>query len=232
MLRMISNLAETVATQTVTFATFLQHGMSEMANHASQSAKWASEALINGGKDLDKRRDLFIHQVMAAPDVLMNIISREKDPMQTVSEWVASNFTPTPEVVLPTRRPSQGRLFGYPLSQWFGEVYYAPDEIGPMVINPTMNLTRKIFLTLVHLYLLLLLIVSFPGSYISRRTKRRSCRGNPDSDSDSTDDNEQHRLVPRKHTRTGILLTQARKVLRAQEEEETPLKKKSLSYYL
>jgi hypothetical protein len=79
------------------------------------------------------------------------------------------------------RKPApRGRAFGSPLTRWLGESQEAtlPDEIGPM-IHPTMNLTRKVFLAMVHLYLMLLLIVSLPGSP-STRTKlvvRRKRRG-------------------------------------------------------
>jgi hypothetical protein len=74
----------------------------------------------------------------------------------------------------------RGRAFGSPLTRWLGESQEAtlPDEIVPM-IHPTMNLTRKVFLAMVHLYLMLLLIVSLPGSP-NTRTKlvvRRKRRG-------------------------------------------------------
>lgn len=47
------------------------------------------------------------------------------------------------------------------------------DEIG-IIINPTMNFTHRMFLYLVHFYLMLLLIVSVPGSYYTRLVVKRT----------------------------------------------------------
>lgn len=52
---------------------------------------------------------------------------------------------------------------------------FAPDAIG-IKIEPTMNFTHRLFFTTVHVYLLLLFVLSLPGSYTTRRlviVKRR-----------------------------------------------------------
>jgi uncharacterized membrane protein len=125
-------------------------------------------------------------------------------------------------------------------------------------------MTRKVFLALVHLYLLLLFIVSFPGSYATR-TKlvvRKHCivRDLSDSDSDATEDDteeeekindaskgrlasEERRRLRRESeypSQSNIDFSRARGVLRpslsvdppVREEQASPLKKKSLSYFL
>jgi len=47
-----------------------------------------------------------------------------------------------------------------------------PDEIG-ITIGPTMNFTHCLFFTTVHVYLMLLLVVSFPGSDTKRMVIKR-----------------------------------------------------------
>lgn len=47
-----------------------------------------------------------------------------------------------------------------------------PDEIG-IKVDPTMNFTHRLFFTTVHVYLLLLFVVSLPGSYTTRLVVKR-----------------------------------------------------------
>jgi hypothetical protein len=199
-----------------------------------------------------------MRQVGALPDAFMSIVTRNRDPIEVISEWVAANITPENEETKQLQRESLGRAFGYPFSRWFSETYRAPDEIGPMKIHPRMGLTRKVFLAFVHVYLLLMFIVSFPGSRTTRtkmmsRSKDSSARKVSDSEdeSDSSDEEEVPCTIPpalrkRKEKRLsrkdcgfvkgGILL----RALRTSASEDapeisssvSPLKKKSLSYFL
>ena len=50
------------------------------------------------------------------------------------------------------------------------------DEIG-VIVHPTMNFTHKLFSTTVHLYLMLLLIVSLPGTESTRMVIKRAGKG-------------------------------------------------------
>jgi len=47
-----------------------------------------------------------------------------------------------------------------------------PDEIG-IKIDPSMNFTHRLFFTTVHVYLLLLFVVSIPGSINTRLVAKR-----------------------------------------------------------
>ena len=119
--------------------------------------------------EFHRRREQMVKQIASMPQSFMSSLSQVEDYVEDVPSWAEQNVTPSEAI--DTRREPMGRYFGYPLSRWLGESYYhASDEIGPMRVHPTMNRTRKVFLALVHLYLLLLFIVSFPGSY-STRTK-------------------------------------------------------------
>ena len=189
-----------VLTQTTTMSEMTKQSMLDAADHIGQMSKMLVESATDMAKEADRRRDLLVKHTVAAPEVFMKLLARDEATIQYFVRWMSGQ--PEPEVIgvdhnnvdspLATRpRGPRGRTFGYPLSRWFGEdIYYSPDEIEPMTIHPTIN---RVILTLVHLYLLLLFIVSFPGSY-STRTKilhRRYHHREPsldDSDSDTISD--------------------------------------------
>lgn len=165
--RVFTGVTESATSHAMGLAGMVQHGAFAMAGHATNAAYSFGGIAQGVGNEIDRRRGLLVKHAILLPDTVMHLVSRDPDPIQTVTDWVSGNATPEDEEELPTR-VSSGRVFGYPLSRWFSATYHAPDEIGPMKIRPTMTMRRKLFLTLVHLYLLLLLIVSFPGSYKTR----------------------------------------------------------------
>mmetsp|Transcript_15365 Transcript_15365/g.21934 ORF Transcript_15365/g.21934 Transcript_15365/m.21934 type:complete len:1025 (+) Transcript_15365:291-3365(+) len=67
------------------------------------------------------------------------------------------------------------------------------DEIG-VIIEPTIDFTHSAFLTMVHFYLVLLLIVSVPGSATTKYVLKRSGASNIESEDSDSDDSsaEQH----------------------------------------
>lgn len=256
-LHAIGGLAETMSSQANKMAEMLQRSASDAAEKARNSSKSLGEAAQNLARDMNHRRELLMKNSASLPDSIMNMLSPNRETLQTVSEWVERNMTPSTESFEPAPKAPIGRVFGYPLSRWFGEPYYqAPDEIGPMKIHPTMNTTRKVFLALVHLYLLLLFIVSFPGSY-STRTKliviRKTLSGDfsVHSITSSGDSRVSNGLLSRQSSEDlllyeknkvagGALLNRACKALRPAASEDAakemsttaPLKKKSFSYCL
>jgi hypothetical protein len=229
----------------------------EAAEHAGSSARAFQEAAFEFGKEVERRRELFTKHAAATSGTALKVLQRDEETIQSLmnswSRWMSGEpDEPEPELeeeilLNPSFRAPRGRAFGYPLSRWFGEEeYFAPDEIGPMKIHPTIN---KIILAVVHLYLLLLFIVSFPGSY-STRTRciiiRKSCSSQDVSDSESESSNgkvEPCRVVTfepqvrpeRRVSKRGGLLG---RIMRSPEIEEissengATLKKKSLSYFL
>lgn len=221
--RFFSNLSSEAMARSSELVASMEKMSAQMMEHAENTIRSMSSMANNAGKEFDRRRGDFLRQAATLPRTLVRVLARDKEALETVTQWVASNITPEEP---PAKRVSPGRIFGYPLSKWFSDAYYAPDEIGPMIIHPKMDSTRKIFLALVHLYLLLLLIVSFPGS-VTTRTKlvvRKSCarRQRDKSLEDQSADNANE---PSKNG----FFSRARHVLC---EEESNLKKKSLSYYL
>jgi hypothetical protein len=278
--RVFAGVTESATSHAMGLAGMVQHGAFAMAGHAANAALsfpgHAANAALSFGdvtksvvSEVDRRRGLLVKHaillpdtVMHLPETVMHLVSRDPDPIQTVTDWVSGNATPEdPEE--PLTRVSRGRVFGYPLSRWFSDTYHAPDEIGPMKIRPTMTMRRKIFLTLVHLYLLLLLIVSFPGScatrtkLVVRRTNKKMSNGKAGLTKDKNGGQDQVLDIARsplerlqcQHSGAN-LLSRANKAFRSSASEEIeevassissgslsnengiPLKKKSLSYFL
>lgn len=275
-MRMLNGWLETATTGAMSMAAISHRAMTEAATKAGNMARVMGETALGLGKELDRRRDLLLkhrvslpqtmRQLSVLPQTVFGMIARGEhvETIQALTSWVATNITPTNEhaqELQTVRRESLGRAFGYPLSRWFSETYQAPDEIGPMKINPTMNTTRRIFLAFVHVYLLLLFIVSFPGSYTTKLiVRKRGDRSLPESASESSFDKKSSDLsslgdasdalsskgskksAPR-HVPRRSIFSRARQALRPSVSDKIPdeilatnaggrLKKKSLSYFL
>lgn len=232
-----------------------KRGFLEAAEHAGSSARAFQDAAFEFGKEVDRRRELFVKHAASTSVTALKVLQRDEETIQSIikswSRWMSGEpDEPEPEEEIPIAPPfraPRGRAFNYPLSRWFGEEeYFAPDEIGPMKIHPTIN---KIILAVVHLYLLLLFIVSFPGSY-STRTRciiiRKGCSSRDVSDSESESSNgkadscrvvtfeAQARPERRSSKRGGFLsrIIRSKDIDEINSETGTTLKKKSLSYFL
>ena len=185
-LKTIGGAAETFTSHATGLFGAMQHGATEAAASTVQAVQSAGYSFRNLGEEMDRKREFVWKQLTALP---------HQNPTQMFSDFVAKvKGEKTEEEILNETEPEifdnvsshapHGRIFRPTTSQWFGETLEAPDEIAP-IIHPTMN---KTILSLVHLYLLLLLIVSFPGTN-NNRTRfvvRRSCKSISVSSSDSS----------------------------------------------
>lgn len=160
--------------------------------------------------EMDRKREWILSQLAhvnvkdlfeKVPEAMARVITQDKAAtIQAVSNWVKTNISEDEGDNKLEKGEGHQTLAddgsGHPLSRWFHEVDYAPDEIGPLIVQSSHDLTRKLFLTLVHLYLLLLFIVSFPGSYstrtkcVIRRSKMVLCDTDSNSDSEEVSDTE------------------------------------------
>lgn len=192
----IARVRDTVVSHAVDIAGLAKRTAIDASELAGNAGKVFGDAAIEFAKEADRRRDLMVKHSVAAPSTIMKLVYRDEETIRSISRWMSGEpeepDIPAEDESLshPTPKRPRGRVFGYPLSRWFGEDYQSPDEIGPMKIHPTIN---KIILTLVHLYLLLLFIVSFPGSNSTRTklTVRKTCSNREifdDSDSDTSEE--------------------------------------------
>ena len=166
----VTGLGETVSSHAMDLAGFVQNGASEMSNHAMNKARSVGDAARNLGEEMDRRRDILGKQFNSmAHQALSSLYGRDQKALTVVlPNWVGEmsklNLGDDALDNL-ANSPPRGRVFRIPLAKLFGieELPPAPDEIVPMIHQASHTSTQRVFLGLVHLYLLLLLIVSFPA---------------------------------------------------------------------
>ncbi|CAB9511768.1 expressed unknown protein [Seminavis robusta] len=202
-IKTVGGAAEAFTSHAANLAAAMQQGASDTAANAANTVHSAGDAMRQFGEEAERKRVAAWNQMVAISqqhpaDVFAQMVARAKGEKRT--EPVIPVEEPE-EIVLRSNAP-HGKIFRQTTSKWFGETMDAPDEIGPM-IHPTMN---KTILSLVHFYLLLILIVSFPPTNASktRFVVRRSCKMIPVSSSELSlggldlDSSEKETIVPRR----------------------------------
>jgi len=151
-----------VNTQAQTVSKWMQDGASEMSSSALGSAMGVARGL---SEELDKQR----------MELLENAVDFHKDGMEMLSSFIklpkeddGSALTIVNDV-MPSLSPFSA---GFETYNRVDAPEIMPDEIG-IKIEPKMNFTHTLFFTTVHIYLLLLLIVSIPGSNTTRLVVKR-----------------------------------------------------------
>jgi hypothetical protein len=150
-----------------------------------ESARGIGEAAGHHAENL--QRNVWPH-VAAAPGTFVKICQRDEETLQAIARWLsgadkpAMNIEDIPQPVDETALSSASKTRTHLRPHHhhhYLRYYYAGDEIGPLKFHPTIN---RLALILVHLYLLLLFIVSFPGSsyrIIMIRRKATTCDPDP-----------------------------------------------------
>lgn len=140
----------------------MQNHVAEAAAHAGSAFRSVNDAAVQLGREVERRRVRTLKTITSLSDSAMKLAKGDHG-RDTVDE-IMDDLYVLPELQ-PVKRVPQGKLFGYPLSTWFSKTSYAPapDEIGPMAVD--RGSFHDFYLAFVHMYLLLIFIVSFPGSY-------------------------------------------------------------------
>jgi len=194
--RAVSNIADMISSQAVGFTKWVQDGTNGMVSTVTNIAKNAGDSARNAGDEIERRRVLAWNHVVSLPEHGVNFVSSR---MQEVADNARIRKDRKKNMcIIPKQRmrsSHRGRVFRSPMTRWLGNEpdVPLPDEIGS-ILKPTMNLTRTMFLCGVHLYLLLLLIVSLPDSYNTRTrlVVRKACSNRTSlvADSDSSSEEE------------------------------------------
>jgi hypothetical protein len=134
----------------------------EAASHQVAAAgRWGERTSQAWFHEANQRRQLIARQVQEQgfPGFIRAVLTSTADPTSVVNKTLF--LEPEPDLTV------------NPLSRLLLDHMY-PDEIGPPVrqVHPQ----RQGYLLLVHLYLLLLLIVSFPGSYTTKLKRLKKSR--------------------------------------------------------
>lgn len=260
LVRAASKVADSVSLQMVGFTKWMRSTASSTAGSVGNITKSAVDSARAAGGQMEKRAVSTWKNAVSFPENSMNFLSSK---IQEVTDSARTrNAQRTRASVFSVQRIAPTNLSGVlrpPMTRWLSVPSKAPrpDEIGP-IIHPAMNPTRIFFLVGVHLYLLLLLIVSLPGSHTRRmRLVRKVCsnKSNLESDCDDTSGSEEegeynnnvtHRYLgatPRLLARgkPGLSKRGSRNKMNVGEqslstndksEQEGGTIKKSLSYYL
>lgn len=159
--KVLWQMFENVQASAVGWATGVSQAASEAASHqVAAVGRFVEQGTQNFFKEVNKKRLLMLNQVQGMPAYVQTMISSNPTPAVVVNDTLM--LEPLED------DPNAGRLIRLLLDQIY------PDEIGPPVRE--RHTPSHLYLVLVHLYLLLLLIVSFPASYTTKLIRRKKSR--------------------------------------------------------
>lgn len=159
--RLMMHPVNTMNSQAHTLSKWMQEGAAEVSSTLDDALSSAVGIARGVSAEFEKRRMELLDNAFALHDEINSLItsSLERDEGNTAR---GKALVTSRSVGSPSAAPSQGYGFNE-------EVYPNTDEIG-VEIEPTMNLSHWLFFTTVHVYLVLLFVVSIQDS--SYATKR------------------------------------------------------------
>lgn len=157
-----------VNTQAHTVSKWVQDSAAEVTSSTIGSAMGVARGLSEG---LDRQR----------MDLLDNAVALQKEGMEMLSSLIKLSAEGNDmgltivDQAMPSLSPFSNGYYTY--NEDVGLKMAPPPEIMPdeigIKVDPTMNFTHRLFFTTVHVYLLLLFVVSLPGSYTTRLVVKR-----------------------------------------------------------
>lgn len=209
LVRTIEGFGDVLSSQTANFANFVHSGAQELSNTAMERAKSVGSAARNLGEELERKRELIGKHVSAfSSRAMSSFYSTDEKKLAIALDWISdTELTKISGQLYEKRLPGKGedgRLVTRILS-------WAIGMDGSSL--PTGNSTQRLFFSLVHMYLLLLLIASFPAEWTTRTKLVVVKRASPpsshailESDNSDSDDSGVDSMENRKTptTRTDI----------------------------
>eukprot|EP00986_Skeletonema_menzelii_P000980 scaffold274_cov144-Skeletonema_menzelii.AAC.3 len=154
------NSFSTVNAQASSFSKWMQGNAADVSSNMGNAFGTVVGAARGLGSELDRQRMEFFEIAMAFKEEGMDIISSLSSLMKT------STIEESP----PSLSPFSPEFDVYNEDSASQEI--VPDEIG-IEIEPSMNFSHSLFFVSVHVYLMLLFVVSFPASYQSKLIVKR-----------------------------------------------------------
>lgn len=197
--KFIGEFGDALSSHASGIAGLVQTGATEVTNSAVNTARSVGGAARNLGGEVERRRELIGKHLSGFASSFYG--RGQKSLAPTLPKWI-ENMS---HVHIPSdEKQNSGSTEEGTLSHYLFRFFTqktsrtALDEIVPM-IHPATNATQRFFFGMVHLYLLLLLIVSFPAE-LSRRTKLIVVRKTAQalSDSELSDSEESFEFSPQK----------------------------------
>ena len=165
--RMIGGFGGAISSQAATIADIVQSGTQEIAGSAIDKARSVGSTARNIGEEVERRRDLIGKHVSAFTNQALSSLvpSNQKSLSIQYPGWISdTELENLPDDIFAQSSlatSSHGNIYTRTISRIIGL------EDGSMSAS---NVTQKLFFGMVHLYLLLLLIASFPAQW-TKRTK-------------------------------------------------------------
>ncbi len=183
--RTIGGVTDAISTQAASLADFVQSGAHELSTSTLDKVRSVGTAARNLGEEVERRRDLIGKHVSAfTHQALSSFYPKDQKSLSIpFPGWITESELNRISGQLYTEnsstRDEKGNGFGRLISRLLGS-------------EPASNATQKFFFGLVHLYLLLLLIASFPAQWTTRTCIRLHRRRAPShtTDSDNSDSDE------------------------------------------
>jgi len=169
------------------FVGWVHTNANSAASNVINVAKSVGDSARGVAQEMERTRGHMWGQMVLMPaqgkDFLSDKIPHYADALAaSMTNWLRGKKDQS-TVISPFLSDSGPRRFVIRSSQWFREDNAIPDELP--VIQATGSLGQQMFVWMVHLYLLLLLIVSLPGSNTTKLVTRKSFVGKIPFDNES-----------------------------------------------
>jgi len=222
--KIIGGFGGAISTQAATFAEFVQSGTHDLAGNAIDKARSVGSTARNLGEEVERRRDLIGKHVSAFTNQALSSLvpSNQKSLSVQYPDWITdSELRDLSEDFLDEKvlaKSDHGTSYRQVLSRLIG---LDDDSMS------ASNATQKVFFGLVHLYLLLLLIASFPAQWttrtklvVTRKSEASSHNATVPTDSENSDSDDSGA--------SSVQIIDAESIMSGKENQI----KKSLSYVL
>jgi len=194
LIRMIGGFGGVISSQAATFADFVQSGTQELAGNAIDKARSVGSTARNIGEDVERRRDLIGKHVSAFTNQALS--SLVPSNQKSLSIQFPGLISDTELENLPDDMFQQNSMttsnYGNSYTRTISRIIGLEDNS-----MSASNITQKLFFGLVHLYLLLLLIASFPAQWttrtkllVTRKDEPSSLNAGVPTDSENSDSDE------------------------------------------
>lgn len=200
--RTIGGMGEVLTSQAVSFADLLHSGAHEFSSSAVEKAKSVGSAAKNLGEELERKRELIGKHIVSFSDRAMSNFYNSDDKKVAVTfDWISDSELSRISSQLHNQRSQERKE---ETSRFTRMMCWA---FGADAASLTASdVTQRLFFSFVHVYLLLLLIATFPTQWRTYTKVVPSKRSSPPSsshvvsesdNSDSDDSFERRNTTPR-----------------------------------
>lgn len=192
--KMIGGFGGVISSQAASLADFVQSGTQEIAGSAMDKARSVGSRARNIGEEVERRRDLIGKHVSAFTNQALSSLvpSNQKSLSIQFPGWISDTELEN----LPNKMFLQNSMAASSHENKYTRTISRLIGLDDDSISAS-NVSQKLFFGMVHLYLLLLLIASFPAQWTKRKklvATRKEDSSSPDAgiptDSENSDSDE------------------------------------------